>query len=257
MLFSSIPFLYWFLPAVILCYFALVLGFGKIFGKKAGLIAGNAVLLGFSLVFYGWGEPVYLFLMIATIALNYLFGLQIRKCQLRLKSAKMPLVLGIIANLLILGFFKYAGFLAGVLQSIGVPVPVPEIALPIGISFYTFQLLTYVVDVYRGDAPAQKSYWNVLLYAALFHQCIAGPIVRYRTIDRELFSGEPRRPEVAEGVSRFAAGLAKMGFESVLNCILVAVVPFNIIKGVVISAVTFILYKRLSKLLHKLAGKKA
>ena len=82
-------------------------------------------------------------------------------------------------------------------------------ALPIGISFYTFQLLTYVIDVYRGDAPAQKSYWNVLLYAALFHQCIAGPIVRYKTVDRELFSGEPRKPELAEGVTRFCTGLAK------------------------------------------------
>lgn len=85
-----------------------------------------------------------------------------------------------------------------------------NIVLPIGISFYTFQLLTYVVDVYRGgEAKAQKSYWNVLLYAALFHQCVVGPIVRYKTIDRELFSSEPRQPELARGVARFACGLAK------------------------------------------------
>ena len=90
-----------------------------------------------------------------------------------------------------------------------VPEAVRNIALPIGISFYTFQLLTYVVDVYREEAPAQDSYFNVLLYAALFHQCIAGPIVRYKTIDRELFSGQPRTSEWAPGVSRFCAGLAK------------------------------------------------
>ena len=107
----------------------------------------------------------------------------------------------------LIGYFKYAGLICGIFG----PVPefVARIALPIGISFYTFQLLTYVVDVYRGDAHAQKSYWNVLLYAALFHQCIAGPIVRYKTIDTELFSGERRQPELAVGVSRFCGGLAK------------------------------------------------
>ena len=112
-----------------------------------------------------------------------------------------------VIELALIGYFKYAGLVCSVFGQ--VPEFVRRIALPIGISFYTFQLLTYVVDVYRGEAPAQKSYWNVLLYAALFHQCIAGPIVRYKTIDRELFGPEPRKPEWHLGVSRFCGGLAK------------------------------------------------
>ena len=107
----------------------------------------------------------------------------------------------------LIGYFKYAGLIVSIFGT--VPDFIRSIALPIGIPFYTFQLLTYVIDVYRKDAPAQKSYWNVLLYAALFHQCIAGPIVRYKTIDYDLFSGNPRKPEWSKGVSRFCAGLAK------------------------------------------------
>lgn len=110
-----------------------------------------------------------------------------------------------IIDLILIGWFKYAGFLFGIFDE--VPEVIARIVLPIGISFYTFQLLTYVVDVSRGEAPAQKSYWNVLLYAALFHQCIAGPIVRYKTIDRELFGS--RQPEWNSGVLRFSVGLGK------------------------------------------------
>ena len=112
-----------------------------------------------------------------------------------------------VIDISLIGYFKYAGFVCSIFG----PVPefISKVALPIGISFYTFQLLTYVIDVYRGDAEVQKNYWNVLLYAALFHQCVAGPIVRYKTIDHELFSGAPRVCEWAPGVSRFCAGLAK------------------------------------------------
>ena len=120
---------------------------------------------------------------------------------------KLWLAACLVIDIGLIGYFKYAGLICGIFGT--PPAFIRRIALPIGISFYTFQLLTYVVDVYRGEAEAQKSYRNVLLYAALFHQCIAGPIVRYKTIDRELFSREPRTPQWAPGVSRFCAGLAK------------------------------------------------
>ena len=112
-----------------------------------------------------------------------------------------------VIDISLIGYFKYAGFVCSIFG----PVPefISKVALPIGISFYTFQLLTYVIAVYRGAAEVQKNYWNVLLYAALFHQCVAGPIVRYKTIDQELFSGTPRVSEWAPGVSRFCTGLAK------------------------------------------------
>ncbi|MGN1001510.1 MAG: MBOAT family O-acyltransferase [Oscillospiraceae bacterium] len=122
-------------------------------------------------------------------------------------AKKLWLAAAAVIVLVLIGYFKYASLICGIFG----PVPefVQKIALPIGISFYTFQLLTYVVDVYRGEARPQERYWNVLLYAALFHQCIAGPIVRYQTIDGELFGPAPRQPEIARGVSRFCAGLAK------------------------------------------------
>ena len=168
--------------------------------------AQNVVLLLFSLVFYTWGEPVYVLLLMFMALVSW-------GCALGVDRAPTPgkkrfwLVAAAVVDIGLIGYFKYAGLLCSIFGQ--VPAFVQNILLPIGISFYTFQLLTYVVDVYRGDARVQKSYWNVLLYAALFHQCVAGPIVRYKTIDRELFSGEKRTPELAEGVSRFATGLAK------------------------------------------------
>ena len=137
---------------------------------------------------------------------SWFCALQVEK-EATPQKKKLWLLLNCAVDILLIGYFKYAGLFCSIFGEI--PEFVKKIALPIGISFYTFQLLTYVVDVYRGEAHAQKSYWNVLLYAALYHQCIAGPIVRYHTIDQELFSGEKRQPELAEGVSRFAAGLAK------------------------------------------------
>jgi len=166
----------------------------------------NTVLLIFSLIFYAWGEPKYVLLLL-------FMAFNAWACALGVERAAKPgmkkfwVILSSVIDIALIGWFKYAGLVFSIFGA--VPEFVRRIALPIGISFYTFQLLTYVVDVYRGDAPAQKRYWNVLLYAALFHQCIAGPIVRYKTIDRELFGKQPRKPQVAEGVSRFAAGLAK------------------------------------------------
>ena len=165
--------------------------------------AQNSVLLIFSLIFYAWGEPKYVLLLMAMAFVAWLCAGQVAKTDGIVK--KIWLATAAVIVLALIGYFKYAGLICGIFG----PVPefVQKIALPIGISFYTFQLLTYVVDVYRGEAQPQRSYWNVLLYAALFHQCIAGPIVRYQTIEQELFG--PRQPEIAPGVSRFCAGLAK------------------------------------------------
>lgn len=195
MVFSSLLFLY--------AFFSLSLG---VYVHCKNQEAQNRVLLVFSLIFYAWGEPKYVFLLMLMAFTSWVCALGVERGRTRGKKRAWVIAAAVI-DLGLIGYFKYASLFCGLFG----PVPefVSRIALPIGISFYTFQLLTYVVDVYRDEAPAQKRYWNVLLYAALFHQCIAGPIVRYKTIDRELFGQERRQPELARGVSRFAAGLAK------------------------------------------------
>ena len=194
MVFSSLLFLYAFFPLSLLAYVLAP-------DKKAK----NVTLLVFSLIFYAWGEPVYVLLLMFMALVSWFCALRVQEGVA--EKRKFWLILSCVVDIVLIGYFKYAGLICSVFGT--VPEAVKSIALPIGISFYTFQLLTYVVDVYRGDAKAQKSYWNVLLYAALFHQCIAGPIVRYKTIDEDLFSDQPRQPDVAKGVSRFTAGLAK------------------------------------------------
>ena len=193
MVFSSLIFLY--------CFLSLsLLGYALCRNQRQQ----NAVLLIFSLIFYAWGEPKYVLLLMLMAFVSWLCA---KKAEPGQPHRKAWVAAAAVIELALIGYFKYAGLICSIFG----PVPefVRSIALPIGISFYTFQLLTYVVDVYREEAPAQKSYWNVLLYAALFHQCIAGPIVRYKTIDRELFGPSLRQPEIAPGVSRFCAGLAK------------------------------------------------
>jgi len=195
MVFSSLIFLYGFFSLSLLAY-----------GLCRSQRQQNIVLLVFSLIFYAWGEPKYVLLLMFMAFSSWICALGVDKAVSPVQKRAWVAAAAII-DISLIGYFKYAGLVCSIFG------PVPEfirnIALPIGISFYTFQLLTYVIDVYRGEAPAQKRYWNVLLYAALFHQCIAGPIVRYKTIDHELFSGEPRTPEWHIGVSRFCAGLAK------------------------------------------------
>ena len=195
MVFSSLIFLYAFFSLSLLA-----LSFCK--SQKAQ----NAVLLIFSLIFYAWGEPKYVLLLMFMAFNAWFCALLVEKFQ-KNGFKRFWVFLSSAVDIALIGWFKYAGLISSLFG----PVPefVEKIALPIGISFYTFQLLTYVVDVYRKDAPAQKNYFNVLLYAALFHQCIAGPIVRYRTVEQELFGAEPRKPEIAVGVSRFCAGLVK------------------------------------------------
>ena len=195
MVFSSLIFLYAFFSLSLLAY-----AFCKT--QKAQ----NIILLVFSLIFYAWGEPKYVLLLMFMAFTSWFCALKVSQTKRRHKQRAWVWVAAVV-DISLIGYFKYAGLIASVFGT--VPDFIRSIALPIGISFYTFQLLTYVIDVYRKDAPAQKSYWNVLLYAALFHQCVAGPIVRYKTIDHDLFSGKARKPEWSKGVSRFCAGLAK------------------------------------------------
>ena len=195
MVFSSLIFLYAFFSLSLLAY-----------GLCKSQKQQNTVLLIFSLIFYAWGEPKYVLLLMFMAFASWGCALGVDRSKSS-AARKGWVALAAVIDISLIGYFKYAGLVCSIFG----PVPefIQKIALPIGISFYTFQLLTYVIDVYRNEAPAQKRYWNVLLYAALFHQCIAGPIVRYKTIDHELFSGEPRNPEWHIGASRFAAGLAK------------------------------------------------
>lgn len=196
MLFSSIPFLYYFLPSVFVCYFAVPKKFK------------NAVLLLFSFVFYGCGEPRYLILMAASILVGYIGGLLIQ----RAKSMSLKKIAMFLSGAVLVGFlayFKYADFFVSSFGSLtGISVPVLSVALPIGISFYTFQILSYVVDVYRGT-PAQKNIINFAAYVSMFPQLIAGPIVRYTDVERELQNRTHSLEKVYCGIRRFSVGLSK------------------------------------------------
>ena len=196
MLFSSIPFLYYFLPAVFVCYFAVP--------KKLK----NAVLLLFSLMFYGCGEPKYLILMAASILVGYIGGLLMQRAKnTRLKKAALFLSGAVLVGFL--AYFKYADFFVSSFGALtGISVPVLSVALPIGISFYTFQILSYVIDVYRGT-PAQKNIINFAAYVCMFPQLIAGPIVRYTDVERELQNRTHSLEKVYCGIRRFSVGLSK------------------------------------------------
>jgi alginate O-acetyltransferase complex protein AlgI len=209
MVFSDLFFLFVFIPAFALCYLLATLLDSKLLASndQRSCISRNVTLVLFSLLFYGWGEPVYLFLMILCVLLNYLSGLAIDRYAG--VARKRAFILGLVANILILGLFKYAGFIATSLNSIGVPMPVPQISLPIGISFYTFQSISYLVDVYRREAVAQRHFGNLLLYISMFPQLVAGPIVRYDTIAQEIAERKTTSKDVAEGAFRFLIGLGK------------------------------------------------
>ena len=198
MVFSSLVFLLGFLPALLLVYFLIPARF-------RGL--RNLVLLGASLFFYWWGASKLVLLMVLSILVNYLGGLLAGQADRRL--ARFGVIFASVVGLGLLGWFKYAGFLAQTIHDLGFAVPIPQVTLPIGISFFTFQGLSYVIDVYRGDAPIQKNPLNVALYVALFPQLVAGPIVRYTTVMAEIAHREENLPEFASGVTRFCFGLAK------------------------------------------------
>ncbi|MBQ1623507.1 MAG: MBOAT family protein [Bacteroidales bacterium] len=198
MVFADLFFLFAFLPAFAICY--LIAGLAK------GNTLKNGVLVLFSLIFYAWGEPVYVVLLVLCALLNWLFG---RGIDRKGRGRTFWLVVGLIGNLAILGTFKYLGFFADLLGRFGVPLQVPEIALPIGISFYTFQSISYLVDVYRRESPAQRRFWDLLLYISMFPQLIAGPIVRYGTIAKEIHTRKVRWEDFSEGGFRFLVGLGK------------------------------------------------
>ncbi len=194
MVFSSLPFLFVFLPLALLC---IRLSPGR---------ARRFVLLLFNLVFYAWGEPVYVLLMLASIVVNYGFGLAFGRFPARKRSI---LWLAAVLNLAALGVFKYAGLVTGTLHRFIPSIEVFSVALPIGISFYTFQALSYVIDVYRGSCPAERSLWGFAAYISLFPQLIAGPIVRYADVRAQLAAPLRDAERVSLGVRLFVIGLAK------------------------------------------------
>ena len=197
MLFSSISFLYYFLPIVILCYFL------------APLKIKNVVLLLASLFFYGWGESKYVFLMIAIILVGYGMGLAIERYK-ETNIGKLCLGIAVAVDVITLGYFKYADFfIDNFNKATGLGFPLLKIALPIGISFYMFQILSYNIDVYRGHVKAQKNPILLATYVAMFPQLIAGPIVRYVDIERQLNERKHNIEMTAAGIQRFIIGLAK------------------------------------------------
>lgn len=198
MLFSSIIFLFTFLPLVLILYYALPKSFR------------NPVLLIASLVFYAWGEPIYMILMLLSIGFNYVSGLDIARNLEDGQKAKRSLIFNIVVNIAILGFFKYEGFL---LDSISAVLPVKisyqALPLPIGISFYTFQILSYIIDVYRRNVKVQKNIMNFALYVTMFPQLIAGPIVQYADVDEQLANRTVSWELFGDGCMYFIRGLAK------------------------------------------------
>lgn len=210
MVFSDLFFLFVFIPAFVIVYL-LAAAIDRTFAAGADRqvnVAKNAVLVIFSLIFYAWGEPVYVFLMLASVAVNFAVGLMIDSSGDR-RRRKAALVAGLICNLLILSVFKYLGFFAQVLNDVGISVAKPGIALPIGISFYTFQSISYLIDVYRRESPVQRRYVDLLLYISMFPQLIAGPIVRYGTVAQEIGGRRVTAGDVSDGVFRFLIGLGK------------------------------------------------
>ena len=198
MLFSSIVFLFTFLPIVLILYYVLPRQFK------------NPVLLLASLLFYAWGEPIYLFLMMFSILFNYISGLDIARNLGNKRAARKSLIFNVVVNLCVLGFFKYEGFVLNSLNAVlPVEIPFQEVALPVGISFYTFQILSYIIDVYWGNVPVQKNLMDFALYVTMFPQLIAGPIVKYAEIDEQLHVREENWGRFGEGVMYFIRGLAK------------------------------------------------
>lgn len=198
MLFSSIPFLYYFLPLVLAVYFLVPRG------------AKNAVLFASSLLFYAWGEPRFCLFMLLSILQGYVFGRLIEKNAENRKWSKIFLTASVLLSLGLLGYCKYADFFISSVNAVtGLSLKLLHVALPIGISFYTFQILSYVVDVYRGDVPAQKSFLKLGTYIAMFPQLIAGPIVRYAEIAPQLDERETTLEDVSAGAGRFVIGLSK------------------------------------------------
>lgn len=200
MVFSSLLFLFRFLPAALLAYFA------------APRRYRNGILFVSSLIFYGWGEPVYILLLLFSTIVDFIHGKLVDhyKREGNLGGAKLAVASSVLINLGLLGIFKYTDFLIGAFNTVtGKGVPLLNLALPIGISFYTFQTMSYTIDVYRGKAGVQTSIIAFGAYVSMFPQLIAGPIVRYSTIAGELTGRKETLAGFSEGAVLFAAGLGK------------------------------------------------
>ncbi len=200
MVFSSLLFLFRFLPFVLLAYYIVPQKFR------------NAVLFFSSLVFYAWGEPIYILLILFSTVLDYCMGqvVAVNREKGNKKGAIAGVTISAIVNLSLLGFFKYAGFFLQIIHTVtGISVPEVHIALPIGISFYTFQTMSYTIDIYRGDAKVQKDFVSFGAYVSLFPQLIAGPIIRYKDIDTQLRKRKENVSDFSNGILRFMTGLGK------------------------------------------------
>ena len=198
MLFSSIPFLFYFLPCVFVLYFLVPMRWK------------NTVLLLASLFFYAWGEPKFVVFMLASIVQGYVLARLVEKYRADRGRAKLFLTLSLVFSLGLLGYCKYADFfLSGFNALTGLHIPLLRVALPIGISFYTFQSISYLVDVYRNESPVQRRYPDLLLYISMFPQLVAGPIVRYGTVANEIANRRVNSRDIADGSYRFLIGLGK------------------------------------------------
>lgn len=201
LVFSSLSFLFWFLPIFLGIYF---------FTPKS---VKNFILFVFSLIFYAWGEPVYICLMLFSTIFDYINGLLIEKLGLKTKGSKIVLIISMVGNLGLLGVFKYFDFFMGSLNNLfDLSFPFLNVALPIGISFYTFQTMSYTIDVYRGIVPAQHNIITFGSYVTMFPQLIAGPIVQYKTVEQELNNRSVNIEDIYVGVRRFAIGFVKKVF---------------------------------------------
>ena len=201
MVFSNLFFIYLFLPLNLILYFVV-----------KNRTWQNIVLLGFSLFFYAWGEPVWVFMLMLTAFLDYTWArcIEYFRQSGQTRRVKIALAASLIFDLGMLGVFKYSGFLIENINLLtGLNLPVPQIALPIGISFYTFQTISYVLDVYRGQVPAQKTYYKYLMYLSSYHQLVAGPIVRYSDVAAEIENRTVSVQDFSEGITKFCVGLTK------------------------------------------------
>lgn len=201
MYFSSMTFLWFFLPITLILYLVM-----ERFGKN---LAGNMVLLLASLIFYAWGEPLYILLLLFSVVMNYIFGIWMDREGVHYR--KLILTVSVLLNIGLLGFFKYFNFFAVYFNHIlkGDYISMSQFALPLGISFYTFQAMSYVIDVYRREVKAQKNFFYLLLYISLFPQLVAGPIVKYKDVETQILERTNTAAKRAYGVKRFIYGLGK------------------------------------------------
>ena len=198
MVFANLFFLCLFFPLNLAFYYS-----------SRSLTYRNAVLVAFSLFFYAWGEPVWITLLLFSAAIDYFHGLYAEKYR-GTPKAKRAVISSLVLNLGLLGIFKYSGFLVSTINSLlGLSLPVPGFSLPIGISFYTFQTISYVIDVYRGEVKAQRSFGKFLLFVSCYHQLVAGPIVRYSQVAAEIEDRKVTIHDFSHGLTRFCLGLSK------------------------------------------------